>query len=516
MGLAWGHGQLALVHLVDAPAGHGLAACAVLPDDADALRSWVHAQGLVGARCVLVPADEDCVLRVLDAPDVPEEERRESARWLVQDLLDFPAEEAWIDLLEIPVDEGWTRTRKVVVAAGQAEGLRRRVEQARRAGLRPVGFDVRERALLALADPARDQAGVAVLDLQPKAGLLVVGERGELHVSRHLGIDADSLGDDGAIEWNDGGTPEAPSDEAAPAFEGLLLELQRSLDYVESEFGRSPIRRLVVGPAESELSALAPYLEQNLRLEVEFLDLTQLFPGEATPNAAEQAQTLAAAGAALGPGNLFTAELAPKREAYAGPSLRSLAQMSAAVAVFGMLQFGIDQLQARSLRSELVVLESQAEATRARLTALGAEIARAEADPTQQARVDALEARRRAQATLLQQLEGERGPGRPFAGLLTALAERPVEGLWLTRVQLRDEGRALTLEGAALGPDQMPLLLARLKAEPAFDGVSFESVRIHRPEDGGGHIEFMLETSPSVEDLPGNPLSRKPVREALP
>ncbi|MCP5058595.1 MAG: hypothetical protein GY937_17990 [bacterium] len=505
VGLAWGHGQLALVHLEDTPAGLGLAASAVLPDDTDALRSWVQAQGLAGARCVLVPAEEDCVLRVVEAPDVPEEERCESVRWLVQDLLDFPAEEAWIDLLEIPVDEGWTRVRKIVVAAGRGDGLRQRLEQARRAGLQPVGFEVRERALLALADPDRDQPGVAVLDLRPKAGLLVVGERGELHVSRRLGIDADSLGDDRAVEWNDGGNPEGPSEETAPAFESLLLELQRSLDYVESEFGRSPVRRVVVGPAESDLSALAPYLEQNLRLQVEFLDLTRLFPGEASPGAAEQAQTLAAAGAAIGPGNLFTAELVPKREAYAGPTLRSLAQMAAAVAVFGMLQFGVDQLQAQSLRGELAALESQGEATRARLSALGAEIARAEADPTQQARVDALEAKRRAQATLLQQLEGDGGPGRSFASLLTALAERPVPGLWLTRIQLRDEGRALTLEGAALGPDRMPLLLARLMAEPAFDGVSFENVRIHRPEDGGGRIEFMLETSPSEEPGSGDP-----------
>ena len=496
VGLAWGHGQMAVVHLSDAEAGHGLSACAVLPDHADALRGWVQDRGLAGARCVLVPAEEDCVLRVVEAPDVPDAERRESARWLVQDLLDFPAEEAWIDLLEIPVDEGWTRTRKIGVVAGRGDVMRRRVEQVRRAGLTPAGFDVRERALLVLADPHRDQPGVAVLDLRAKAGLLVVGERGELHVSRRLGIDAESLGDAGAVEWKEGGDPESPDEETAPAFESLLLEMQRSLDYVESEFGRSPIRRVVVGPSENELSALGPYLEQNLRLQVEFLDLTQLFPGDATPNAALQAQSLSAAGGALGPGNLFREELVPKRQAYAGPSLRSLAQMSAVVATFGLLQFGVDQLQARSLRSGLGVLEAQREATRARLGELDAQVARANADPARQARVDALDAKRRAQATLLQQLEGEGGPGRPFAGLLTALAERPVEGLWFTRIRLRDEGRALTLEGAALGPEHLPRLLARLEAEPAFDGVTFESVRIERPEEGGERIEFTLETAP--------------------
>ncbi|MCP5066765.1 MAG: PilN domain-containing protein, partial [bacterium] len=300
-------------------------------------------------------------------------------------------------------------------------------------------------------------------------------------------------------ENDDVTAPGARGEEAAPAFESLLLELQRSLDYVESEFGRSPIRRIVVGPAENELSAIGPYLEQNLRLQVEFLDLTRLFPGEASPNAAEQAQALAAAGGALGPGNLFTEELAPKQEAYAGPNLRSLAQMSLAVAVFGLFQFGMDQLQAQSLRGELALLGTQQEATQVRLKDLTSQIARAEADPAQQARVSALDSQRRAQATLLQQLEGDGGPGRPFAGLLAALAERPVEGLWLTRIRLRDEGRALTLEGSALGPELMPLLLARLKAEPAFDGMSFESVRIERPEDGPGHIEFTLETAPPDE-----------------
>ncbi len=503
MGVAWGHGRVALVHLEGDGAGRQLAACTVLPDEPDGLRAWVKEQGLAGARCVLVPPDEECVLRVLEAPEVPEEERRESARWLVQDLLDFPAEEAWIDVLDIPVDAGWTRARKVVVVAGRPDALADRVEQVRQAGLAPVGFDVRERALLALADPGREQAGAAVIDLQPKAGLLVVGERGELHVTRPLGIDADSVGSEGAAEWNERGDPEAPADAVAPAFESLLLELQRSLDYVESEFGRGPIRRVVIAPSEAELSALGPYLEQHLRVQVEFLDLARCFPGEASPPTALQATCLAAAGGAAGRGSLFTHELQPKARSRSGRlDAQAVARLCAIVAVFGVAQFGFDQLQARRLRLDLEALEHSAEATRARLGELATAEALTAEDPIQKARVAALERKRRAQAGLLQHLAGDAGPGRSFAGVLTALAREPVGELWLTGIHLREGGRAVSLRGMAMRGERVPVLIDRLEAEATFDGVRFEGVALRRGEEPVDPLRFELQGATSGEAQP--------------
>lgn len=492
VGLAWTGEELAVLHVRAEGDRPVLTASALLTPDADALGRWIREQGLAGARCVMVPPPAACVLRVLEAPKVPAEERVESVRWLVQDLVEFDIEDAWIDVLDIPVEESWTRTHKVYVVAGRAAPLAECLALARAAGLAPAGFELRERALLRLADPLATGGGTAVLDLQPKAGLLVVGERGELHLTRPLSLEEGQAFPLDALGPLDSEGPVAPP----PAFESLLLELQRSLDYFETEFGRSPVRKIAIGPSDEELTGLAAYLRESLRIEIEWLDLAEIFDGSVAGSPQEQTAYLAAAGAALSPSALFAHELAPKRHRSFTVDAPLVLRLSALVAGLALAQFGLEWGQARSLEGTLAVLEETHRVARNRFLALTSEMPSDGPTPQQQSRLAELEAKRLARARLLAELAShDDGSRRSFAGIATGLARTPVPGVWLTEIHLSDAGRKLELHGHARDPARLPALLAQMEPQPELAGAVFQTLSLERAEDGSG-FRFALQAAP--------------------
>ncbi len=488
VGVGWPSGATAVAHVVPGDPRPSLVRCELLGETPGALRTWVDEQQLAGTACVLVPPPDSCVLRVIDAPDVPREELAASARWLVQDLVDFDVDDAWVDVLEIPVAAGWTRARKLYVAVGRADRLTACVRMAREAGLRPSGFEITERALLRLAAPESSGRGVAVLELSPKGGLLAIGEGAELHVTRALHFDptpGPEEEDPQAIDL-DGEDLEPPP----PGFGALLLDLQRSLDYFESEFGRSPAARIAIAPSEEDHGELAVFLSENLRLPTEVMDLRETMPGPAQPELAMQARCLEAIGAALAGPGLFATELAPRPRARGSVNAFSMLRVSGLVAVIGLLQFALEHHQATRLERQVETLREQQGAVQRRLTGF---LESAEPEPLsvqQQARLRALETERTQRLRLLEALATHGSAPRSFAGVASALAREPVEGLWITSIAVRLGGRELELHGRAGRAELVPRLLEQMEGQPELRGLRFERVEISRPENGG--LAFVL------------------------
>lgn len=75
---------------------------------------------------------------------------------------------------------------------------------------------------------------------------------------------------------------------------------------------------------------------------------------------------------------------------------------------------------------------------------------------------------------------------------LEALARRPLDNLWFTRVQLTNGGRSLQLNGKAVDADRLPGLVDRLGQETVFSQRQFSFMRLQRQEDG--LYDFTLNT----------------------
>lgn len=90
-------------------------------------------------------------------------------------------------------------------------------------------------------------------------------------------------------------------EQAGQDFSSATLEIQRSLDYFESQLGKGHINRLLLLPMKRDGEAALQALGNGLTVKLQALDLRELFSGQPAAELDEQMQALcmAAVGAAL-------------------------------------------------------------------------------------------------------------------------------------------------------------------------------------------------------------------------
>lgn len=85
-----------------------------------------------------------------------------------------------------------------------------------------------------------------------------------------------------------------------------------------------------------------------------------------------------------------------------------------------------------------------------------------------------------------------------FAPLLAGLADQHIDGLWLTRIHLRDGGRQMRLEGLAQEQTLLPRYLASLSGSPALQGREFAELQVRREDSG--LLRFSLASEIETEE----------------
>jgi len=87
-----------------------------------------------------------------------------------------------------------------------------------------------------------------------------------------------------------------------------------------------------------------------------------------------------------------------------------------------------------------------------------------------------------------------------YSEYLRAFARQTVRGLWLTGMQIGEAGGQLTVNGRALQPDLVPVLISQLKREAVLRGRMLDALTISRnaagPDGKRAVVEFTL-TSPA-------------------
>jgi len=107
-----------------------------------------------------------------------------------------------------------------------------------------------------------------------------------------------------------------------------------------------------------------------------------------------------------------------------------------------------------------------------------------------------LSARVEANAQLIQILqEQSQGNTSGFSKYLEALARQYVENIWLTQINLRSGGTAITLTGKTLQPDLIPRFIAVLTKKTAFQQIDFRQVKLERTDGAQTQpLTFVLDT----------------------
>lgn len=225
----------------------------------------LHGKG--PASLVLNPADYR--LRLLDAPNVPADELKSAVRWQIQDMLDFHADDGTMDVLEVPHPEHVTHARQIFAVAAKNSLLAEEAVLATNAGLNLTIIDIMETAqrnlAIRLEKPGR---ALAVFSFIDSGALLTLTLDGELCMARTLGVNQSLLETEGLDN----------------VLERMTLEIQRSLDHFDRQFGGIPVDRLLLVPTD-KAEGLREGLAGNLALPVEVLNLADVLDIAAFPDA---------------------------------------------------------------------------------------------------------------------------------------------------------------------------------------------------------------------------------------
>lgn len=269
------------------PVVHAFDSFRIETDEADALSRLATARNLKRLRCVTLLEEGQYSLLQLEAPDVPAAERVDALRWRLKDSVDFPVADAALAVLDIPAD-GVRQPGVLAVAAGAAV-VGERMALFGKAKLSLAAIDIPELAVRNVAALFEDEnRGLAFVSLTDAGCLLVITFRGELVLSRRIDLTAAAVA-------------RADAERRQQLLERLGLELQRTLDNFDRQYGYVSVSRLLLA-SEHDAAGVVAALADSLYLPVQAMDLGTVLDCSAVPElqgAERQAQGLMAIGAAL-------------------------------------------------------------------------------------------------------------------------------------------------------------------------------------------------------------------------
>ena len=110
-----------------------------------------------------------------------------------------------------------------------------------------------------------------------------------------------------------------------------------------------------------------------------------------------------------------------------------------------------------------------------------------------------VEAQALMQQEIVQTLKsGAIGNTTGYAEYMRAFSRQIVNGIWLTSFNIIGDAAQISLGGAVLRPELVPLYVRRLNRENVMRGKSFASLQMQQPETDGSkeprYIEFMLQS----------------------
>jgi MSHA biogenesis protein MshI len=254
-------------------------------DAGKALEKLVKDMGLENKQCSYVLNRKDYNLHLVEAPEVEASELRSAVRWKIKDLLDMKVEDAAIDVFQVPED-AYRGRQMVYVVASLKSKIQNIVNMVTQSGLELAVIDIPELVMRNLSSRyIDDENGVAFMDLRRNGSTMNITRKGELYLSRRINTQLE---------------PEVmQSMEWAGLKDRLILEIQRSLDYYESQMGQKQISRIVIAQRQQDGAAMAEALNGSLNAQVTVLNLAEHLDSAVELSLEDQQVGMSAIGATL-------------------------------------------------------------------------------------------------------------------------------------------------------------------------------------------------------------------------
>ncbi len=264
-------GKLALAHIEQRNGVPHLLGCEVRDlESNDELESQlsklVKEMDLAEKQCSYVLSPDEYSLHLVEAPNVEPEELRAAVRWSVKDLLDMKIDDATIDVFPVP-DDAYRGRKMVYVVAAKRTRIQKIVDLVTKADLELAIIDIPELAMKNISTCYVDDSnGAAFMDLRRYGSTMNITHGGDLYLSRRIN------------------TQMEPEVMQSPEWENtrdrLVLEIQRSLDYYESQMGKGQVTKIVIAQRQHDTEAMCRVLDEALTAKVSTLNMAEQLEGE--------------------------------------------------------------------------------------------------------------------------------------------------------------------------------------------------------------------------------------------
>lgn len=206
-----------------------------------------------------------------EALKVDPHEMKQAVRWRIADMLDYPVEQAFIDYYPLPKSNRANSPPRIEAISCNQSVVNPFLRICQQADLKVAVIEIQEMALRNLATLLPEsERGVAVLNLQPTSGHIIIQQAGTLFLSRRFDMGYNRLVDN---SFNN--EPQILMEQ-----DTLALEIQRSLDYVENYYGIPPISSLAVLLVPNRTESIVNNLMTHHGITARTLDLSAIVEGE--------------------------------------------------------------------------------------------------------------------------------------------------------------------------------------------------------------------------------------------
>ena len=218
----------------------------------------------------------------LEKPAIAEQELLTALPWQIKDLTDIALEEIVLDYVDLPAAPG--QPAKINVVVSVKSQLQELIAIVNREKLNLQQILVEEWLIHELLDYA-DHAALILMHQPDQDVLLQVIRQGELQFSRRL------RGFNRLHQYTE-------SELQQGVFDNLLLEIQRSMDYIESQLKLPPVRSIHLLCSGADRIDLVPLFHQAGFSQVQALQLKPELAWAAAFDVNEFWSAIAAAGSA--------------------------------------------------------------------------------------------------------------------------------------------------------------------------------------------------------------------------
>jgi MSHA biogenesis protein MshI len=222
----------------------GFEAC--LPASRDsALRSLVEKHAWSGAMVTpVLPLDQYQVFQMERPEGLEDSELSDALKWKLKDFLDFSPSDAVTDVFPFPEDAFRGRGTLVNVVAARLSVVTELITLIQASGMELDRIDISELAMRNIVSRLdQNKRGAALVHLSENYGQMIICRDKVLYLSRRLDVSQEDLRDASRQE---------------NAIQSLALEMQRSLDYYESQLGQVPpsVIRLVAHDSSLPMASM--------------------------------------------------------------------------------------------------------------------------------------------------------------------------------------------------------------------------------------------------------------------